>query len=538
MTNKDLNKWIMYHEIHRLRRLGFSIARIARYFVINPRTVNRYLKMSEDDFERCLINLSERKKILDSYETFVKERLSEFPDTSAAQIHDWLKEHHRDCPEVSPRTVYNYVAFIRQKYNIPYQPIIRDFFPVEELPFGKQSQVDFGEYNMRLPNGKRKKVYFFAMVLSRSRMKFTWFSDKPFTSATVVTAHEKAFSFFGGIPAVVVYDQDRTMLVDENLGDIILTSAFKQYTKTRNFELHFCRKSDPQSKGKVENVIQYVKKNFLYNRAYHDIETLNEQAIAWLNRTANYLPHNYTKKSPQKEFLTEKPELTPFVPLITKNDIKMKEYHVRKTNVIAYKGNFYSLPMGTYKGSNTRVLVQHEPVSRQGRQDVICIFDLHKNKICSHVVSFNKGKTIINTHHRRDNSQKLQDMIDSVASYFTHKDLAKNYLLEIKQKWPRYTRDHLQVIQKALSQTDIYTADKTLNFCRENEILNGSEFEQALFVLMDEKPVKTKLGKQIKLLGKHNRESLNQIPQTSNIEDYENIINHNKLISYDKNRNS
>jgi transposase len=80
-------------------------------------------------------------------------------------------------------------------------------------------------------------------------MKFTLFIDKPFTSETVVAAHEKAFEFFGGILQMIVYDLDCTMVVDENLGEIILTGAFKQYTKTRDFHLYFCRKSDPQSKG-------------------------------------------------------------------------------------------------------------------------------------------------------------------------------------------------------------------------------------------------------------------------------------------------
>jgi hypothetical protein len=69
------------------------------------------------------------------------------------------------------------------------------------------------------------------------------------------------------------------------------------------FELHFLpKKADPQSKGKVENVIQYIKKNFLFNRLYQDNETLNEEAIAWLHRTANHLPHNYTKIAPQVAF--------------------------------------------------------------------------------------------------------------------------------------------------------------------------------------------------------------------------------------------
>ena len=47
-----------------------------------------------------------------------------------------------------------------------------------------------------------------------------------------------------------------------------LLPAFGNIPAVAGFELHFCRKYDPQSKGKVENVIQYTKKNFLFNRLY------------------------------------------------------------------------------------------------------------------------------------------------------------------------------------------------------------------------------------------------------------------------------
>ena len=53
------------------------------------------------------------------------------------------------------------------------------------------------------------------------------------------------------------------MLVSENHGDLLLTQEFRSYVSYRGFSLHFCRKSDPQSKGKVENVIRYIKYNFL-----------------------------------------------------------------------------------------------------------------------------------------------------------------------------------------------------------------------------------------------------------------------------------
>jgi transposase len=516
MTKKDLNNWIMYHELHRFHRLGFSNAKIAQFLVVDIRTVRKYLNMTEREYEHYLLQLCQRKKILSRYENFVSEKLSLFQDTSTAQIHDWLKEAHNDFPEVTPRTVYNFVMFVRQKYNIPFIRSIRDYFPIEELPYGEQAQVDFGEYNMRTPSGQKKKVKFFAMVLSRSRMKFIWFLDKPFTSQTVSQAHENAFAFFGGIPKTLVYDQDRTMVVDENLGDIILTSTFKQYTKSRSFNLHFCRKADPESKGKVENVVQYVKKNFLYNRLYSDIQTLNSEAIAWLDRTANHLPHNLTKISPKNAFMNEKSHLKPFTPLtIEINEIKT--YIVRKNNTVNYRSNFYTVPMGTYKAEETIVIIKE-------KENTLEILSIDNELICTHILSPETGKIISNTSHRRDTSKTLEDMMWQVADYFTDQSLAMSYLQQIREKLPRYTRDHLQVILKALQNVSKETADKTLNFCLKNSLLNGHEWTQVLQVFLDVPFTKTN-NHEIILLDKNNIEKANQTPQASSIDDYENIIN-------------
>ncbi len=517
MTNETIDNWIMYHEIHKLKRLGFSNSRIARYLVIDPRTADRYVCMSEDQYEQYLIK-AERKKILAPYEAFVEDRLSEFPDTSSAQIHDWLKEHYEDLPKVTPRSVFNFVMHIRQKYNIPYVPATRDFSPVEELSYGYQAQVDFGEYNMRSHSSRRKKVYFFAMVMSRSRMKFVWFIDRRFTTVDVIMAHEKAFAFFAGMPRVVVYDLDKTMVVDENLGEIILTSRFRSYTQERGPELHFCRKADPQSKGKVENVIQYIKKNFLYNRFFYDIDTLNSLSIGWLGRTANYLPHNYTKIPPKDEFLIEQQYLTPYYSLTLDMQPEMKEYTIRKTNVINYKSNFYTLPPGSYKGSDSIALVREE----DGK---VLIHDTNKQLICSHVVSKQKGKTISNTNHKRDTTKSLEQLQSRVEDGFSNKPLINDFLGRIKQKWPRYSRDHFQAILRALSVSDKETADKTLAFCIKNSILHGNEFEQALLVILDERSNIQAHLPEIKLLNGRKIPQIDRKPKTSNLDDYENIIN-------------
>ncbi len=131
MTKKNFNNWIMYHEIHKFARLGFSDTKIAQYLGIDTRTIRKYLNMDEERYEQYLLRLSQRKKILSDYEDFVKGKLSLFEDTSAAQIHDWLKESHEDFPEISPRTVYNFVMYVRQKHNIPFVRPSREYFPID-----------------------------------------------------------------------------------------------------------------------------------------------------------------------------------------------------------------------------------------------------------------------------------------------------------------------------------------------------------------------------------------------------------------------
>lgn len=152
MDKKTIGDWIMYHEVHRLLREGVSYSAIASLFVMNRRTVVKYAGMTEAEYEAFLIKKDTRTKLLDVYEAFVRDRLMAHPAASAAQMHDWLKEHHKDFPKVSPKTIYSFVIAIRQKYDIPLETASREYFVVEELPYGWQAQADFGQYVLRSNN--------------------------------------------------------------------------------------------------------------------------------------------------------------------------------------------------------------------------------------------------------------------------------------------------------------------------------------------------------------------------------------------------
>lgn len=57
------------------------------------------------------------------------------------------------------------------------------------------------------------KVYFFAISLSRSQYKFTYFSRTSFTAALVVYAHELSFQFFRDAPRKIIYVQDKFFVI-------------------------------------------------------------------------------------------------------------------------------------------------------------------------------------------------------------------------------------------------------------------------------------------------------------------------------------
>src|SRR3712207_4804772 len=99
MDKKTIGDWIMYHEIQRMLREGLSGASIARTTGTDARAVKKYGSMSEAEYEAFLLKRECRTKLLTEYESFVKERLLASPASSAAQVHDWLKEHHSSLPK-------------------------------------------------------------------------------------------------------------------------------------------------------------------------------------------------------------------------------------------------------------------------------------------------------------------------------------------------------------------------------------------------------------------------------------------------------
>jgi hypothetical protein len=183
----------MWYKIRELYSKGFNKTQIAFQLGLHRSTVRRYLKMDEDTLTAKLQHRRQYPRILDKYESYVCDILSRYRFLSASQIHDWMKEQYPDLPVVCGKTVYNFVEAVRRKYNLDKEGLSKRVYEkMPDTPYGEYAQMDFGESRMSTDRGGFVKVYFFVMVMSRSRQKFVYFSSTPFTSALAVYAHELA----------------------------------------------------------------------------------------------------------------------------------------------------------------------------------------------------------------------------------------------------------------------------------------------------------------------------------------------------------
>lgn len=473
--------------------------------------------MSEEEYLEFIDSQTQRERLLSPYEGFVRTRLEHCPEASSAQVHDWLKECHEDFMEVDAKTVFNFVLHIRSKFGIPKSFDHRDFEKVPELPYGQQTQVDFGEYNMTTDEGRRKKVYFICFVLSRSRLKYSYYSEKPFTTQKVIVAHEEAIMFFGGITEVFVYDQDTLLLVDENKGDLVMTEAFRKYAEYRGFKMHFCRKSDPQSKGKIENVVKYHKYNFLRGRIFIDIFILQGENIAWLNRTANAKVHSTTKKVPHEEWMVEKEYLRPIIGSYEVDRVK-DQRDVSKDNVVSYKGNFYRVPRGTYHPPKTKVRIE------ESEDNQLIIFNAEGKVIANHAIYPGQGKTVGGSHYQRDVSGRIDELIDEISGQFTDPALLKQYCQRIRKDKPRYIRDQVLIIKRLLKIYNSEIVEQAVTFCVENKNYKATDLDSIIKWLLSQQSQKETLEQPV-IIKTINQTAHKIIPDKSDISDYQSLMN-------------
>lgn len=471
--------WSMYAEIQKLKNKGFKKAQTARQLDLNRETVTKYWDMSPDEYAG--LTKKHRTRKADVFQDLIIGWLKDYPDITAAQLYDWCKEHSKqDDLDFQKRSFRDYVKSIRKEHDIPKPDHSRQYEAVDELPMGKQGQVDMGEISLMTESGRHRKVYCFAMVLSSSRYKYVLWQLRPFTTDSFIRAHIKAFDFFEGRPEEIVYDQDKVLAVSENHGDIIYTAGFQSFINEMKFDVYLCHGADPESKGKVENVVKFAKHGFAEHRTLTDIDSFNEDCIAWLKRTANHDVHGTTHKRPEEVFALEKEHLIPVqeYSFAAVNNESIS-YPVRKDNIVLYKGNRYRVPKGTYSKEKRVYMVVDED------EDTVAITDMISGEIyATHPLCHEKGKLVGDkTRNTRDKSKSLTEQEEALKELFEDNELVGPFLDHIHQEKPRYYRDQLGVIKKLFEEWNKDEIVRGLEYCAERELYSAGDLRSSIIYL-------------------------------------------------------
>lgn len=134
------------------------------------------------------------------------------------------------------------------------------FVPLIHNP--SEAQVDFGSAEI-IRDGQATKVALFVMTLLYSDAVFCCVFPRECTEA-FLEGHRRAFEYFGGVPRRISYDNTKVAAA-KIIGrrERELTRAFLRLQSHFLFASHFCLVRRANEKGHVENLLGYVRRNFL-----------------------------------------------------------------------------------------------------------------------------------------------------------------------------------------------------------------------------------------------------------------------------------
>jgi transposase len=319
-------------EIRRLRREGLTISEIASLTGRDRKTVRKYL---DETIARPVYRRQEaRESKLAGHMSYLEGRLKEGVWNAVVLLRELREQGYTGGYTILKDWLAPQRAAARTV-------AVRRF---ETAP-GEQAQVDWGSVGVQeLEDGTRLSLSAFVMTLGHSRAMHAQIClDEQLP--TLLKAHEAAFEALGGITRKVVYDNMRTVILGyDERGEPRWHPVLADFASYWGFKPRVCQPYRPQTKGKVERGIGYLKGNFLCGRRASSLEDLQSQLRAWLGQVANARIHGTTHRQVQEAWDDERPALQPvgvrkpypFVPEVTRK--------VAPDCYVSYGTNRYSVP--------------------------------------------------------------------------------------------------------------------------------------------------------------------------------------------------
>jgi transposase len=341
--------------MRQLLERGWSQRRIARELGLSRHTVSRYQKLG--DWQPY--DSSKRASQLDGHQDWLQQQFEQHHGNAEVVRQELLK--HKGI-SVSLRTVERAVQAWRQELRQSRQATVR----YETRP-GQQLQADFGELWV-LIGGVRTKVHICVLTLGYSRRQVVRVFRQQ-RQRHWLQALEEAFRFWDGVPEQVLVDNAKALVTLHNpkTGELVINPVFGAFARHWGFTPKACWPHRPQTKGKDERGVGYVKRSGL---AGHRFDTWGQMEghLEWWNREiADLRIHGTTGEKPLERF--QRSEAGALLPLNGRPSyLAEQEFsrRVAKDCCVQVEGNWYSVPAALVRQSVTVQIRDQHVLIRQG----------------------------------------------------------------------------------------------------------------------------------------------------------------------------
>lgn len=341
---------------------GMTITAISRDTGLDRKTVRKY---AQTDKVKTSQSRRARGTILEPHKKYIRDRLKNYPLTA--------KKLYREIQKMGYKGKYglvkNYTRKIRKDVGV--QAEYR-----YETPPGQQSQVDWGHLGKQFLDGKWVNVYAFCMVLGYSRTRYLEITTDVRTE-TFIRCHINAFEFYKGYTRTILYDNTKNVVLERAIygPDSKFNPMFLDFFNHYGFTPHLCKPgiSGAKTKGKVEALVKYVKKDYFLGETFDSLTDMNRRAREWMDRV-NSEPHGTTHVPPIDRFPEED-----LLPLDRKTPFQIVKTEFRKISrdcFVTYLNNRYSVPW-EYAGREAKLIIQNDNFSIHVDDRLICEHEIN-----------------------------------------------------------------------------------------------------------------------------------------------------------------
>lgn len=315
-------------DIRVLWRQGMSIREIGRRTGRSRNTVRAYIRSAV--FEPTYKPRQTKPSILNPFKPYLVDRVrAAHPIRLPATV---LFREIQDRGYEGQLTIVR--DFLR---SLKPEPVVDPVVRFETEP-GEQMQVDW----CQVRRGKNRLTAFVA-TMGYSRASYVQFATNEDLD-TLLQCLEGAFTFFGGVPRHLLFDNMKTVVLERDaygLGEHRFQPTFRMFATHYGFLPRLCRPYRAKTKGKVERFNHYLQGSFYHplrtrlaqSGVSLDAQTANVEVGKWLRDVANVRVHGTTGRIPADVLQEELPQLQVLPPPWCQTPIAKPAEILRFTNM-------------------------------------------------------------------------------------------------------------------------------------------------------------------------------------------------------------